>query len=79
MRPKTPIESKTATKYTAFRCPEELLEPLRKRAEKDRRSLSNYIIVLIERDVRGDDTGGDADEGEVSKPAASAKPSTRRK
>jgi predicted DNA-binding protein len=40
------------SKYTAFRCPEDLLEMAKIKAKKDRRSLSNYIITLIERDVR---------------------------
>ena len=40
-----------ASKYTAFRCPEDLLELAKVKARKDRRSLSNYIITLIERDV----------------------------
>lgn len=40
------------SKYTAFRCPEDLLELAKVKAKKDRRSLSNYIITLIERDVR---------------------------
>ena len=39
------------SKYTAFRCPEDLLELAKIKARKDRRSLSNYIITLIERDV----------------------------
>jgi hypothetical protein len=39
------------SKYTAFRCPEDLLELAKVKAKKDRRSLSNYIITLIERDV----------------------------
>jgi hypothetical protein len=39
------------TKYTAFRCPEDLLEKAKARARADRRSLSNYIITLIEKDV----------------------------
>ena len=41
------------TRYTAFRCPEDLLEKAKARAQKDRRSLSNYIIMLIEKDVSG--------------------------
>ena len=41
------------SKYTAFRCPEDLLEMAKFKAKKDRRSLSNYIITLIERDVNG--------------------------
>lgn len=40
------------SKYTAFRCPEDLLELAKLKARKDRRSLSNYIITLIERDVQ---------------------------
>lgn len=39
------------SKYTAFRCPEDLLELAKSKARKDRRSLSNYIITLIEKDV----------------------------
>ncbi|MDQ3622184.1 MAG: hypothetical protein M3463_06815 [Verrucomicrobiota bacterium] len=39
------------SKYTAFRCPEDLLELAKSKAKKDRRSLSNYIITLIEKDV----------------------------
>ncbi len=41
------------SKYTAFRCPEDLLELAKIKARADRRSLSNYIITLIERDVSG--------------------------
>jgi hypothetical protein len=40
------------SKYTAFRCPEDLLELAKVKAKRDRRSLSNYIITLIERDVK---------------------------
>ncbi|MGA3170093.1 MAG: hypothetical protein ABSE62_03685 [Chthoniobacteraceae bacterium] len=39
------------TRYTAFRCPEDLLERAKAKARHDRRSLSNYIITLIEKDV----------------------------
>lgn len=39
------------TKYTAFRCPEDLLLKAKVKAQRDRRSLSNYLITLIERDV----------------------------
>ena len=39
------------TKYTAFRCPEDLLFKAKVKAQKDRRSLSNYLITLIEKDV----------------------------
>ena len=52
------------SKYTAFRCPEDLLELAKVKAKKDRRSLSNYIITLIEKDVQ-DENG--ASETEVAK------------
>lgn len=42
------------SKYTAFRCPEDLLAKAKVRAQKDRRSLSNYLITLIEKDVIND-------------------------
>ena len=43
------------SKYTAFRCPEDLLRKAKLRAKRDRRSLSNYLITLIDRDVAGMD------------------------
>ena len=46
----------TMSKYTAFRCPEDLLELAKVKAKKDRRSLSNYIITLIEKDVQSEAT-----------------------
>jgi predicted HicB family RNase H-like nuclease len=49
------------SKYTAFRCPEDLLELAKIKAKKDRRSLSNYIITLIEKDVR-EDADSDSDD-----------------
>ena len=48
------------SKYTAFRCPEDLLELAKVKAKRDRRSLSNYIITLIERDVK--EPRGEEDE-----------------
>lgn len=42
-----------SSKYTAFRCPEDLLEKAKLRAKRDRRSLSNYLITLIDKDVAG--------------------------
>ena len=53
------------SKYTAFRCPEDLLELAKIKAKKDRRSLSNYIITLIEKDVR-EGVESDADSDLVS-------------
>jgi len=41
------------SKYTAFRCPEDLLEKAKIRAKRERRSLSNYLITLIDKDVAG--------------------------
>lgn len=36
------------SKYTAFRCPEDILAAAKIKAKADRRSLSNYIITLLE-------------------------------
>lgn len=41
------------SKYTAFRCPEDLLSKAKAKANKDHRSLSNYLITLIAKDVGG--------------------------
>jgi hypothetical protein len=41
------------SKYTAFRCPEDLLHKAKAKANKDHRSLSNYLITLIAKDVGG--------------------------
>ena len=43
------------SKYTAFRCPEDLLKKAKLRAKRDRRSLSTYLITLIDRDVADSD------------------------
>lgn len=48
----SPEPEHTSSKYTAFRCPQDLLELAKVKAKKDRRSLSNYIITLIEKDVK---------------------------
>ena len=45
------MTAKVQSKYTAFRCPVDLLAKAKSKARKDRRSLSNYLITLIERDV----------------------------
>lgn len=39
------------SKYTAFRCPNDLLKRAKAIADGDRRSLSNYIIRLMEEDA----------------------------
>lgn len=41
------------SKYTAFRCPEDLLAKAKVKADKDHRSLSNYLITLLAKDVGG--------------------------
>ena len=63
------------SKYTAFRCPEDLLELAKIKAKKDRRSLSNYIITLIEKDVKdGKDMKEDSDiNGDVKNRPSVAK------
>lgn len=64
------------TKYTAFRCPVELLEKLRVKAASQRRSLSNYLITLIEKDAGGDDAAATAGS---KRPKPPLKPSARKK
>jgi hypothetical protein len=39
------------SKYTAFRCPNDLLRRAKRVADSERRSLSNYIIWLLEEDL----------------------------
>lgn len=51
-----------SSKYTAFRCPEDLLEKAKLRAKRDRRSLSNYLITLIDKDVASLTTDASEDE-----------------
>lgn len=52
------------SKYTAFRCPEDLLHKAKAKANKDHRSLSNYLITLIAKDV-----GGSAPKAKAKKAA----------
>ena len=40
------------SKYTAFRCPDDLLAKAKIKAEAQRRSLSNYLITIIEKDTQ---------------------------
>jgi hypothetical protein len=54
-----------SSKYTAFRCPEDLLEKAKLRAKHDRRSLSNYLITLIDRDVASVREPGTEDDAEL--------------
>ncbi len=42
------------TKYTAFRCPLDLLEKAKIKARQNRRSLSNYLVTIIEEDTKND-------------------------
>jgi len=55
------------THYTAFRCPNELLAKVKAKAAGDRRSLSNYLVLLIEKDVANEPTPA------KTKPASKAK------
>ena len=48
---KTKAKATPPTKYTAFRCPVDLLALMKAKAQSQRRSMSNYLICLIERDV----------------------------
>jgi len=41
------------SKYTAFRCPDDLLAKAKVKAAKDHRSLSNYIVTLMVKDLVG--------------------------
>lgn len=54
-----------SSKYTAFRCPEDLLNKAKLRAKRERRSLSNYLITLIDRDVANMDLGTQENGGEA--------------
>jgi len=36
------------TVYTAFRCPKDLLRAIKAKAKNQRRSLSNYIVCVLE-------------------------------
>ena len=40
------------TVYTAFRCPSDLLKAIKAKAKNERRSLSNYIVCIIEKEVK---------------------------
>jgi hypothetical protein len=48
---KKKAKAKIETKYTAFRCPVDLLAQMKTKAKSQRRSMSNYLICLIDRDV----------------------------
>ena len=61
------------SKYTAFRCPEDLLEYAKVKAKRDRRSLSNYIITLIEKDVSDMSPADITSEPVKAAPKAAAK------
>jgi len=39
------------THYTAFRCPVDLLAKAKAKAARDRRSLSKYLVLMIEKYV----------------------------
>jgi len=61
-------------KFTAFLCPVDLLVKVKAKAERNRRSLSNYLICLIEKDVANEPTPAKA----ATKPkAVKKKPVTK--
>lgn len=66
------------TKYTAFRCPEDLLAKAKIKAEKDRRSLSNYIITLIEKNVADIPDSVIAKQPRAKRASAKKKPAARK-
>ncbi len=53
---------KKSSRYVGFRAPDELIERAKQVAEQDRRSLSNYIVKLIEDDLRGSGVHPEMDE-----------------
>lgn len=57
------------TKYTAFRCPIDLLEKAKIKAGQNRRSLSNYLVTIIEDDVKDEPTP-EPKKKPAAKPAA---------
>jgi len=61
------------TKYTAFRCPEDLLAKAKIKAQEDRRSLSNYIITLIEKNV------ADIPDSAIEKPPRAKRVTAKKK
>ena len=45
------MEKREEKVYTAFRCPTDLLERVQVEAKSHRRSVSNYIVWLLEREL----------------------------
>ena len=52
---KKPSKAKTVKSnagiYTAFRCPDDILQLAKAKATKENRSLSNFIITLLHKDL----------------------------
>jgi hypothetical protein len=46
-------KNSSPTKYTAFRCPVDILAKAKIAAEGQRRSLSNFIVNLLEEKTQG--------------------------
>ena len=63
------------TKYTAFRCPVDLLAKAKIKAGQNRRSLSNYLVTIIEDDVQGEPDP--EPKKKAAKPAQAAKPAKK--
>ena len=51
------FESRVKTRYVGWRCPERLWTELSRRAEKERRSVSNYIRNVLEDHVLSERSG----------------------
>jgi hypothetical protein len=67
------------TKYTAFRCPLDILAKAKIKAKSQRRSLSNYIITLIEENVGDIDLPAKALKAAVKPKTGKAKPGRPKK
>lgn len=52
------------TIYTAFRCPSDLLKALKAKAKNQRRSLSNYIVCVLDESVNGKKKKDSSKEGQ---------------
>lgn len=66
------------TKYTAFRCPIDLLEKAKIKANQNRRSLSNYLVTIIEDDVKDEPTPEPTTKKKPAKAAKASKTAKKR-
>jgi hypothetical protein len=47
----TATSNQAPRQFTAFRCPQPILRDIKARAEEDGRSLSNFIVHILSREV----------------------------